>query len=51
MLAHFEQLLDQNMLLCDTGTKNVAKRFRKIAKGRMKDCNLTWFPELVDKRM
>ena len=39
------------MLLCDTGTKNVAKKLRKITEGRMKDCNLTWFLELVDKRM
>ena len=31
------------MLLCDTGTKNVAKELRKITEGRVRDRNLTWF--------
>ena len=39
------------MLLGDTGTKNVAKELRKITEGRVRDRNLTWFPELVDKSM
>ena len=36
--------------MCDVGTKNVAKELKKIAQGRVRDRNVTWFPELVDKR-
>ena len=34
--------------MCDVGTKNVAKEL-KNTQGRLRDRNLTWFPELVDK--
>ena len=33
------------------GTKNVKKAMLKITKGRVRDQGVTWFPELVDKRM
>ena len=33
----------------DVGTKNVAMEL-KITQGRVRDRNVTWFPELVDKR-
>ncbi len=32
------------------GTKNVARGLKKITEGRVKDRNVTWFPELSDKR-
>ena len=32
------------------GTKNVAKQLKKITQGRVRDQEVTWFPELVDKR-
>ena len=36
--------------MCDVGTNNVAKELKKITQGRVKDRNVTWFSELVDKR-
>ncbi len=32
------------------GTKNVARQMKKITEGRVRDRDLTWFPELTDKR-
>ncbi|XP_064383612.1 uncharacterized protein LOC135332186 isoform X1 [Halichondria panicea] len=32
------------------GTKNVARELKKITEGRVRDRNITWFPELSDKR-
>ena len=29
----------------------MAKQLAKVTQGRVKDCDVTWFPELVDKRM
>ena len=44
-------LLTGNLLyVCDVGTKNVSKELKKITQGRVRDRNVTWFPELVDKR-
>ena len=34
----------------DVGTKNVAKELMKINQGWVRDRNVTWFPDLVDKR-
>ena len=31
------------------GTKNVAKELRKITEGRVRDRDISWFPELYDK--
>ena len=31
------------------GTKNVDKQLRKITTGRVRDRDVTWFPQLVDK--
>ena len=31
------------------GTKNVAKELRKITEGRIRDRDISWFPELYDK--
>ena len=31
------------------GTKNVAKQMLKMTQGRVRDREVTWFPELVDK--
>ena len=36
--------------MCDVGTKNVAKELKKITQGWVRDRDITWFPELVDKR-
>ena len=33
-----------------SGTKNVVKQLVKITQGRARDWDVTWFPELVDKR-
>ena len=33
------------------GTKNVAKALKKITAGPVRQKGVTWFPELVDKRM
>ena len=32
------------------GTKNVAKQLKKITQGPKKETNVSWFPELADKR-
>lgn len=32
------------------GTKNVSKELRKITQGRVRDREVSWFSELVDKR-
>ena len=41
-------------IICNTqvssGTKNVKKLLENITKGTKKSRNVTWFPELVDKR-
>lgn len=31
-----------------SGTKNVGKQMLKISQGRVRDKNVTWFPELVE---
>ena len=41
----------RKIIIFAIGTKNVARELRKIAEGRVKDQNLTWFPELADKSM
>ena len=33
------------------GTKNVVKKVKKVAEGRVKDEGKVWFMELRDKRM
>ena len=38
-------------MLSNSGTKNVKKSILKITKGPMKNSGVTWFPDLVDKRM
>ena len=35
--------------MCNVGTKSVCKEL-KITQGRVRNRNITWFPELVDKR-
>ena len=32
-----------------SGTKNVARELKKVTEGRVRDRNITWFPELSDK--
>ncbi len=32
------------------GTKNVARELKKVTEGRVRYRNVTWFPELTDKR-
>ena len=32
------------------GTKNVAKELKKITTGLVKNRDVTWFPQLIDKR-
>ena len=32
------------------GTKNVAKELKKITTGQVKNRDVTWFPQLIDKR-
>ena len=34
--------------MCDVGTKNVAKELEITTQGRVRDTNVTCFPELVD---
>ncbi len=32
------------------GTKNVVQELKKVTEGRVRDHNVTWFPEVSDKR-
>ena len=47
-------LITHNVILyfCDcTGTKNVGRTLKKITEGPVRERGVSWFPELVDKRM
>ena len=42
-------IIDQTYDIDKLGTKNVGKEMSQISKGRVRDRNKTWFPELADK--